>query len=92
MNAGIFGLESASTIKRDYLGLSCGVATNSRDVFYPNLLPLNINNNDANGIMNIGSNTINLNGNVNINNTPLSTSQLINIINGGNLYLWSNFR
>ena len=44
MNAGIFGLESASTIKRDYLGLSYGVATNSRDVFYPNLLPLNINN------------------------------------------------
>lgn len=44
MNAGIFGLESASTIKRDYLGLSCGIATGSQAAFYPNLLPLNINN------------------------------------------------
>jgi hypothetical protein len=33
-----------------------------------------------------------IDGNLTINNTPLSTSQLINIINGGNLYLWSNFR
>jgi hypothetical protein len=40
----------------------------------------------------ISAGTINLNGSVSINNTPLSTSQLINIINGGNLYLWSNFR
>ena len=31
-------------------------------------------------------------GNIKINNTTLSESQLINIINGGNLYLWSNFR
>ena len=44
MNAGIFGLESASTIKRDYLGLSYGVAAGSVAASYPNLLPLNINN------------------------------------------------
>ena len=43
MNAGIFGLESASTIKRDYLGLSYGVAAGSVAASYPNLLPLNIN-------------------------------------------------
>lgn len=48
MNAGIFGLESASTIKRDYLGLSYGVATGSQAAFYPNLLPLNINNSFSN--------------------------------------------
>ena len=30
--------------------------------------------------------------NIKINDTSLSESQLINIINGGNLYLWSNFR
>ena len=40
----------------------------------------------------ITAGTITLNGQLEINNTPLSTSQLINIINGGNLYLWSNFR
>ena len=44
MNAGIFGLESASTIKRDYLGLSYGVAAGSAAASYPNSLPLNINN------------------------------------------------
>jgi hypothetical protein len=51
---------------------------------------LNISN--TNNIISISSNTIDLNGSVSINSTPLSTSQLINIINGGNLYLWSNFR
>lgn len=44
MNAGIFGLESASTIKRDYLGLSYGVAAGSVAAYYPNSLPLDINN------------------------------------------------
>lgn len=44
MNAGIFGLESASTIKRNYLGLSYGVAALSAAASYPNSLPLNINN------------------------------------------------
>lgn len=43
MNAGIFGLESASTIKRDYLGLSYGVAAGSAAASYPNSLPLDIN-------------------------------------------------
>lgn len=44
MNAGIFGLESASTIKRNYLGLSYGVAAGSVAASYPNSLPLDINN------------------------------------------------
>ncbi len=44
MNAGIFGLESASTIKRDYLGLSYGVASTSRESSFSNRLPLGINN------------------------------------------------
>lgn len=35
---------------------------------------------------------IKTNSNLKINTTSLSESQLINIINGGNLYLWSNFR
>ena len=40
----------------------------------------------------ITAGTIILNGQLEINNIPLSESQFINIINGGNLYLWSNFR
>ena len=57
---------------------------------------------DTSGNVGIGTSTptetldvvgnIKTNSNLKINNTSLSESQLINIINGGNLYLWSNFR
>lgn len=44
MNAGIFGLGSASATRTAPLDLSCGVAAGSAAVFYPNTLPLGINN------------------------------------------------
>jgi hypothetical protein len=57
---------------------------------------------DTSGNVGIGTSTpsekldvvgnIKTDSNLKINNTSLSESQLINIINGGNLYLWSNFR
>jgi hypothetical protein len=50
-----------------------------------------IGTNDPSTTLDVVGN-IKTNSNLQINNTSLSESQLINIINGGNLYLWSNFR
>lgn len=60
-------------------------------VLQPNTGNVGIGNSSPSSKLDV-TGDVKISGNLTLNNTSLSESQLVNIINGGNLYLWSNFR
>jgi hypothetical protein len=100
-SASISSNDGANITLTDNIGISCGgdIGLNGSSIILTCDPSASIN---LNGNVGIGTapptETLDVNGNIKtnsnlkINNTSLSESQLINIINGGNLYLWSNFR